>query len=358
MRRTLSLLTIFAFLVFYSCGDDPVDPDLDKNLSVKGIFILNEGNYGYGNASLSFYEPDSFRVNHNIFQKTNGFPPGDVLQSMIIRDSLAFMTVSNSGKILIFHIRTFEHLGTITGLTAPRYMEFISAGKAVVSDLHSPYLAVINIQNYTIEDQIYVGAGTEQLTVHGEFLFAASWSFSNKIFRISIPEMTVKDSLLVGIQPNSMLMDANDKLWVLCDGGYPGNSFGHERARLVRIDPVGFSIEKEFIFENIDFSPTELCSNQAGDTLYFLNGGWAYSGSNGSGVFRMPAASQYLPDLPLIAQDDHLFYGLGIDPLNSEIYCSDAIDYLQKGLVFRYSAYGIEMDRFHAGIIPGFFAFR
>jgi hypothetical protein len=72
----------------------------------------------------------------------------------------------------------------------------------------------------------------------------------------------------------------------------------------------------------------------------------------------MPITAETLPDTPLIAQGDHLFYGLGIDPVSSEIYCSDAIDYLQKGIVFRYSSQGKLRDSFLAGIIPGFFAFR
>ena len=46
------------------------------------------------------------------------------------------------------------------------------------------------------------------------------------------------------------------------------------------------------------------------------------------------------------------------DASNGEIYVSDAIDYLQRGSIYRYSASGNLIDQFKAGIIPGGFCFR
>ena len=46
---------------------------------------------------------------------------------------------------------------------------------------------------------------------------------------------------------------------------------------------------------------------------------------------------------------------VSIDPNTSEVYVADAIDYQQKGIVYRYSPEGELLDEFRAGIIPGAF---
>ncbi len=52
------------------------------------------------------------------------------------------------------------------------------------------------------------------------------------------------------------------------------------------------------------------------------------------------------------------FYGLGIDPLSSEIYVADAIDFVQTGWVYHYLADKTPVDTFSVGIIPGAFCFK
>jgi hypothetical protein len=60
----------------------------------------------------------------------------------------------------------------------------------------------------------------------------------------------------------------------------------------------------------------------------------------------------------MIDADERLLYSLGVDPVSGDIYLSDAIDYIQAGLVFRYNRYGTLLDSFTAGIIPGSFCFK
>ncbi len=344
-------------LIIAGCAENNLHPNNSGKISKKGLFIINEGNFGSGNASLSYYEPDSFRVTNDIFLSANNIPVGDVPQSMIIKDSLAYMTVSNSGKIVIFNINDFKYSGTIGGLFVPRYMLPLNDSLMLVSDLYKKSIDIVNIHSLKIVDNIPVGGAVEQMVLHRNFIYAASWSFNDKLYKISKDEMRVIDSIATGFQPNSMVIDKHKNIWVLCDGGYPGNDAGHEKARLLGIEPASFEIISDFEFPDLSSSPTELSINSAEDTLYFIGGSWGMEGSGMNGIFRMPITDKQLPGEAFIPGDGHLFYGLGIDPANSDVYCSDAIDYLQKGMVFRFNSEGDKIDSFRAGLVPGYFAF-
>lgn len=356
MRGIIYILVIHCIFIFTSCEENTLSPGLKNEFSQKGVFIVNEGNLGYGNASLSYYEPDSLLSSNSIFHKTNNFPVGDALQSLKIKDSLGFLCISNSGKIIVFNTKNFQHIHTLGGFIAPRYLEFLPNGKAIVSDLYSKKLTIIDLDEYLISSTLSLGASSEQMLLSGKDLFITSWSFNNKLYKVDAENLTLVDSLETGVQPNSIVEDINGFLWVLSDGGYKGNPFGHQKASLIKIDPTSFSIIKELDFRDLNSSPSELCLGPGGEYLYFLDSG-AGSQDENKGIFRMSVSATELPLKPIIEEGKRLLYGLGIDPENGDVYCSDAKDYLQKGTIYRYNSEGEEIDRFDAGIIPGEFIF-
>lgn len=348
------LLITASICGFLSCDKD--EKLTQEYHAREGVFILNEGNFTYGNASLSFYTPEADSVTNNVFSKTNGFPIGDVLQSMTIIDSLAYLVVNNSGKILVINANTFKYKATIGGFLSPRELLSINPTKAYVSDLYSSSITIINPQNFTVTGHLSIKKSSETMIKFGDYVLVANWSKQNTVFRINSLTDQLVDSVVVTRQPNSMVLDKNNKLWVLSDGGYAGMP-GKQNACLTRIDASNFSIEKEFVFADIASSPNRLCINSSRDTLYFLNGSWGSNVSNG-GVYRMATDASDLPRQPFIAEKKRLFYGLGIDPVKKDIYVSDAVDYLQAGWVFRYSNMGQAIDSFKTDIIPSSFCFK
>ena len=72
-----------------------------------GVFITNEGNFQYGNASLSYYDPTTMTVENEVFNRANAMKLGDVAQSMIIHDNVGWEVVNNSHVIFAIDINTF-----------------------------------------------------------------------------------------------------------------------------------------------------------------------------------------------------------------------------------------------------------
>ena len=103
--------------------------------STEGLFITNEGNFQYGNATLSYYDPTTKQIENEVFYRANGMKLGVVAQSMVIRDGIGWVVVNNSHVVFAIDIHTFKEVGRITNFTSPRYIHFISDEKAYVTDM-------------------------------------------------------------------------------------------------------------------------------------------------------------------------------------------------------------------------------
>lgn len=360
LQKVKVFLTILISLIIFSaCKENPVDTVFFDFSGNRGVYIVNEGNFMYGNSSLSFYDTDSKRVYNQVFQARNGAPLGDVAQSIAIWNNLGFVVVNNSGKIYVIDSRTAEFKGTISGLSSPRHIHFVHSQKAYVTDLYARKITIFDPQTLQITGKIPVGNSksefnqhsTEQLISYKNLVFTNCWSYDNKILVINSDTDQLIDSIEVFKQPNSMVLDKENKLWVLTDGGFEGNPYGYEQPGLLKIDAETREIERSFRFAKGEH-PLNLCINPTRDTLYFLN----------RHVWKMATGEKRIPEQPFIESQYTSsyggFYSLAIDPETSEIYLGDAIDHRQNGLVYRYSRNGKLIDEFKAGISPGDFAFK
>lgn len=317
-----------------------------------GLFIVNEGMFQYGNATLSYYDPETKTVENEVFHRANAFKLGDVAQSMTLHNGVGWIAVNNSHVVFAVDPDTFREVGRITNLTSPRYIHFVSDEKAYVTQIWDNRIFIVNPKRYEITgyiecpDMTAESGSTEQMVQYGKYVFVNCWSYQNRILKIDTETDRVVGQLTVGIQPASLAMDRNNKLWTVTDGGYEGSPYGYEAPSLYRIDAETFSVEKQFRFRK--GTPVgDAAQRHARHALLDRPGRLAHARRRG-------AAS----GAPVPRIQETKYYGLTVDPANGDVYVADAVDYQQQGVVYRYTAKGEPVDEFHVGVAPGAFCWK
>lgn len=334
---SLYLVVLFSLS---SCEKEKNDkPPLNTG---NGVYITSEGIFLGGNAKVSYYNIDDGLLTEDLFQPANSRPLGDILQSLYELNDKMFLVVNNSQKIEVVNKETFVSEAVISGFTSPRHFLPVSDSKAYVTDLFGNSISVVNLNTNTITGSISCTGWTEELISIDDKAYVTNMN-SDKVYVVNTITDQMEDSITVSYASGSIKEDKNGKLWVLCSGQQQNNRF----AGLHRINPATNQVEASFQFPNAGDSPWRLRMNGTMDTLYFLN----------NDIYRMAISDATLPAAAFIGKDNRNLYGLGIDPETSIIYVSDAIDYVQRGMVYRYSPDGTLLDSFSAGIIPGEFWF-
>lgn len=353
MKRIIKYSLIIFLLIFLSCKkENNKSTTFDVG---KGLFVLNEGNFTYANSALTFYNPDEDTVANNLFYRVNNVPIGEVGQSLTLLNNSLYIIVNNSNYIYKVNAQTIEYQAKLDTFYSPRYMLAVSNEKAYISDLQGTGLWIINPSTMQHIGFIETGKSTEKMIKFKNEVFVTNWSnhyqnntLNNTVQVIDINTDSLVDTILVSKEPNSIVIDKNNNLWVLCSGGYSGV----KEPALFCINPQTRQIIKKFDFDNIHDYPSSLTIDNSGEKLYFFN-----NGVNQLDLFKMSINDDILPTEAFIEAGTHMFYNIAISPDN-ELYITDVKNYIQNGKVFHYSIEGKLIGSFSAGITPGFILFN
>jgi YVTN family beta-propeller protein len=331
-----------------SSNDNPISGDF-----AKGVFILNEGNMGSANASVSFLGENGVLQN-DIFQAVNGQILGDTAQSIYVEDDKAYIVVTGSGMIEVVNANSFEKLGTIsTGLSTPRYI-IVENGKGYVSNWGNPadpnddFIAVVNLNSYTVQTTIPVAEGPERMEETNGKLYVAhagGWNTGNTLSVINLNTNAVTSTLTVGDMPSS-IEEENGKIYVLC-GGKPAWTQDETLGGLYIINSTTNAIENV-----LNFPAGEHPSNLVEDDnqlFYTID----------DKVFKMNLNPSSLPTAPILTMSTQGIFGAyGFEVNEGEIYIGDAMDYTSNGKIHVFTTSGNLVGSHTVGKLPNGFAFN
>lgn len=348
-------LTLFVLSIsmFFGCQPDERD---DVNLPLgdyeNGVLILNQGNFGQGNSSISYLSNDFNTFQAHAFQAVNpNITLGDTGQDIGFYEDRAFVVMNNSNKIEVLNRYTLTHEATISvGLNNPRYIVF-AQGKAFVTNWgdgmnpNDDYVAVFNLNDYSLHTNIAVEEGPERLLAHNNKVYVAhegGFGFNNKVSLIDAVSSQITTIFEVGDVPKSLQV-YNNEVYVLC-GGKPSWSENETAGSLYKITENNTAVLALNFNENKH--PANLI--QENNQFYF---------SIHAEVYQMNANATSLPTVPIFettTQGVYGIYSMGIR--DNLIYIGDAADYNSNGKVLIYQPNGTLVIEKTVGVIPtGFY---
>ncbi|MBR8729884.1 YncE family protein [Porphyromonas levii] len=353
----IGALSLMLMALATSCVSESDQPKTKPAETEKlNVFVVNSGNFGKGNASLDLYLPSTKTQRHEIFLNTNGTKLGDVAQSASLFGNSLYVVVGNSNVIYRLDPMTHKRTGQMD-IESPRYIYFVSAEKAYVSHLGSGDITVINpksmntigkittYQSGNKEAKKYDLSTERWLKADNTHVLVSCWSNNSKVLLIDTTQDKVVKEIEVGLQPKSMGMDQNGKVWVLCEG----QSWKGTNPCIWTIDTknnyaaaqVGGEIQK---LPYLKYAATsDLVMNLTRDAFYYFNA---------PHIYKMSITDKEIPTTPFIAMPENCnTYSLAVAP-NGELYIGDAKDYQQGGTVYRFCCEGKQIDKFEVGLLP------
>jgi YVTN family beta-propeller protein len=351
--KKIGILLTLSGLFLTACTND-YDISTPLGAYDNGVLILNQGNFGGGNSSISFWSNDFSSFEFNAFSSVNpSVTLGDTAQDLGFYGDKAYIVVNLSNTIQVVNRYTLEHLTTISnGLSNPRYIAFANGNAYVTnwgdaSNAEDDYVAVINLTSNSVTSSIPVAEGPERILEHYDKLYIAhigGYGLGNSISVIEANNNTVS-SIVVGDVPNSMALVNND-LYVLC-GGKPSWAEPETSGSLVKIN-----ISTNTVTSTIPYLLRDHPSN-----LIFHNNKFYYTVD--SNVFSKTIEANTIPSTPIFSTTQQGVYGVySFAIANNKIYVGDAADYNSNGKVYIYSLTGTLENQEKVGVIPGGFYFN
>ncbi|MGB0805439.1 MAG: YncE family protein [Salibacteraceae bacterium] len=294
------------------------------------VIVLNEGNFMFGNGSVSWVDLENQNTSQEVFKTVNGFPLGDVPQSMIVSDSVGYVVVNNSSKIEVVTMPEFSSVSTITGFNSPRQMAIISEQPKIawVTDLYANKIWEVNLDTRQIIGSISNAGWNENIMKWKSLALVLNKTDSV----INVFDIATK-SLIKTYQVSTGIVDFQfssfSELKVLAKGG------------IYRINLLLDGVYEEYAF-SVTRTPLKMAYDSINQTTYFLDGDLYRYSNNGLTMLKSVAPGSN-------------FYGLAVN--NEKVYLTDTKDYVQPGELNVYS-YDFQTETvFPMGVNPQFIFF-
>ncbi|MEN7546347.1 DUF5074 domain-containing protein [Rapidithrix thailandica] len=362
MKRQLQLFAslILILFAFSACENDDDKPaDLLPGYEKPGVLIVNEGNFGSGNGSLSWYNTQSQEISKNIFESGNESRKISAsIQSVTWYKNTAYLLCNKADKIEVVNEKTYQALQAPIEdeqLVSPRYFAginnkgFVTVWGAFDENYTLPEskVAVIDLENHSIKKFIDVPSGPEGIIALNDKIYIAN-SYTDIVTIIDPSTEAIVKKLKTNTSPKHFAVDKNGQLWVISTGGFAGGT-----PQLQRINP-----ETDEIEHSIDLAGTQATGNMAingsKDKIYFL-GAEAYP-STTTHLFAVDITATEGPETSLLSGEN--YYGLGIAPNSGDIYIADSNNYQGEGSVLIFNASGEAKNTIASGVLPNSFLFK
>jgi DNA-binding beta-propeller fold protein YncE len=375
MKRISILYLLIAFIIF-SCREKeeiikPTETEVAdslKNVTIKGFFLLNEGNMGSNKSTLDFFDYETGIYNKNIYADRNpGVVKelGDVGNDIKIYGNKLYCVINCSHFIEIMDVKTVKHVKAVS-IPNCRYLAFKDQ-YAYVSSYAGPvkidpnarlgYVAKVDTASLEVVDTCVVGYQPEEMVIVNNKLYVANSggyrvpNYDRTVSVIDLDNFKEIKKIDVGINLHRMELDNYGRIWVSSRGDYY-----HVGSKTFLIDT-----QKDQVVDSFPLLPnSNMCLS--GDSLYVYSTEWSYvSNSNTITYAIMNVKTKKVVTRNFITDGTEKLikipYGLAINSNNGEFFVTDAGDYVTPGTLYCFNKDGTKKWSVMTGDIPAHIVF-
>lgn len=336
MKR-LSVYIISVLLLWACTPDDEnygprsTDANLVPDSTVSAwLYILNEGNFTWGNASVTGVDLNSYKVYQEVYKTVNNLPLGDVAQSMFMRNDTGWVVVNHSGKIEVVELPSFKRLYTISGLNSPRYMD-CAGDTCYVTELYANLVRVLTTRGEMLHSLPHNGLAGEIKIVSNTVWVSTSRDSTTTVSSLNrytgeLVETIVKDAESVYFEENALYWVKNGRL----------SKRGHEQSN------------SELLTTGLPHSLSHLTIDASREEIYYV-----FEGS----VWLADYTTPQTESISWYSEPDLNIYNLVFEEEESALYVVNVKDYTRRGEVIKLNKRGVEAGRIVTGIIPNHLTF-
>ncbi|TDG34987.1 YncE family protein [Pedobacter changchengzhani] len=358
----IKLSVIMLASIFFSCRkekgiiNEEVTKVPNQITAINGLYILNEGNFGSNKASLDYYDYANGIYRKNIYEQANPSVTlglGDAANDIKIYGSRLYIVVNGSNKVEILDVKTAKKIGQVD-VPNCRYISFYKNNAYVTA--YAGYVAVIDTAALAVKTQIAVGQQPEEMAIVGSKLYVANsggYNYPNYEHTVSVIDLNTNTELKridVDVNLHHLKADQYGDIYVTSRGNY-----ANIPSNLYVIDTKTDAVKKKF-----NITASDICIDK--DFAYIYSVEWSsITSSNVVSYTKINIKDETIIPSNFITdgteKEIEIPYGLAIDPLSSDIYVTDAKDYVTPGTLYCFDKYGKKKFSVTTGDIPGHFAF-
>ena len=373
------ILVIGLCMVLTGCRTDAEDiiPSQDEEVgtgnsaqtteSIKGFYLLNEGNMGSNKCTLDFYDATTGTYTRNIYAEVNPNVVkelGDVGNDLQVYDGKLWAVINCSHFVEVMDAETAEH---ITQISIPncRYICF-DEEYAYVSSYAGPvqidpnarlgYVAKIDIRSLQVVDTCTVGYQPDELVVSDGRIYVANSggyrvpNYDRTVSVIDIASFKVVETIDVAINLHRVEVDKRGDVWVSSRGDYYGRG-----SKTFVIDTKSNEVCDSFEVANSEMT-------LSGDSLYIVGSEWSYVNNSWRVTYKIiDTEKRQIVNEKFISDGTdsriRMPYGVAVNSEAREFYITDAGNYVSPGTLYCFSLDGVFKWSVRTGDIPAHFAF-
>lgn len=353
-QHNLSFAVLFALAISVflsaSCHRPGPDPKPPIDTQAAGIYVLNEGLFQMNNSTLSYYDLSTGTLTDDIFLQTNQRGLGDVGNDLKSYGAKLYAVINNSNRVEIMDLGTAKSLRSISlPNKQPRCICF-HGGKAYISCFDGDVVR-IDTASLEVDATVHSGPNPDGICVCNGKLYVANSgglnypNYNNTVSVFDLNNFTLTKTITVETNPSLLNSYDNRYVYLVSHGDYAGTPSNFQK-----IDASTDQVVKTF---NIEVSNFTIYDHFA----YFYN--FDYVNTNPHIVVMDLQKDEivkenFISDGTVIQAP----YGISVNPLNGDVYVSDAFDFTVTGEVFCFDQNGKKKFSFESGLNPNKLVFK